>query len=70
MLILSRKPGEKILVGEDVVITIVRIGPSSVRLGIEAPQGVSIMREELVVVDDAPPLGEEDAGESDPNTEV
>lgn len=47
MLVLSRKPGEKILVGDNVTITIVRIGPNTVRLGIEAPREMNIVREEL-----------------------
>lgn len=47
MLVLSRKPGERILVGNDVVITIVRIGPNTVRLGIDAPGHLNIVREEL-----------------------
>ncbi len=49
MLVLSRKPGEKILIGDDVIITIVRIGPNNVRLGIDAPRHVNIVREELCV---------------------
>jgi carbon storage regulator len=48
MLVLSRKPGEKILVGNDVKITIIRIGPNSVRVGIDAPGHMNIVREELV----------------------
>ncbi len=48
MLVLSRKPGEKILIGEDVVITIVRIGPNTCRIGIEAPRSMNIVREELI----------------------
>ena len=47
MLVLSRKPGERILIGDDVVITIVRIGPNTVRVGIDAPRKTSIVREEL-----------------------
>ncbi len=47
MLVLSRKSGEKIRIGEDVAITVVRIGPNTVRLGIEAPRDLSILREEL-----------------------
>ncbi|MBX9695321.1 MAG: carbon storage regulator [Cyanobacteria bacterium] len=47
MLVLSRKPGEKILIGENVTITIVRIGPNTVRLGIEAPRDMNIVRDEL-----------------------
>jgi len=47
MLVLSRKSGERIRIGEDVAITVVRIGPNTVRLGIEAPRDLSILREEL-----------------------
>ena len=47
MLVLSRKPGERILVGEDVKITVIRIGPNSVRIGIDAPGNLNIVREEL-----------------------
>ena len=47
MLVLSRKPGERILIGDDVAVTIVRIGPNAVRIGIEAPRHMNIVREEL-----------------------
>ncbi|HBH53609.1 MAG TPA: carbon storage regulator [Planctomycetaceae bacterium] len=47
MLVLSRKSGERILIGEDIKITIVRIGPNSVRIGVDAPGQFSIVREEL-----------------------
>ena len=47
MLVLSRKTNERILIGDDIAITIVRIGPNSVRIGIEAPKGMNILREEL-----------------------
>jgi len=47
MLVLSRKSGERILIGENVTVTIVRIGPNNVRLGIEAPRNMNIVREEL-----------------------
>ena len=49
MLVLSRKPGEKILIGDHISVTVVRIGPNTVRLGIEAPRNMNIMREELTV---------------------
>lgn len=48
MLVLSRRPGERILIGDNIAITVVRIGPSSVRLGIDCPKDVSIRRSELV----------------------
>jgi carbon storage regulator len=47
MLVLSRKTGEKIRIGDNVVVTIVRIGPNNVRLGIDAPRDLNIVREEL-----------------------
>jgi len=48
MLILSRKPDEKIQIGEKVTITIVRIKPNSVQLGIDAPRDMNIVRTELL----------------------
>ena len=54
MLVLSRKPGERILVGDDVRITVIRIGPNSVRIGIDAPGHLNIVREEIVVTEDNP----------------
>src|SRR6185437_9326987 len=52
MLVLSRKPGERILIGNDVVVTVVRIGPNTVRLGIDAPSNLRIIRQELFVEED------------------
>ena len=49
MLVLSRKSGERILIGDDITVTIVRIGPNTVRLGIDAPREMNIIREELCV---------------------
>jgi carbon storage regulator len=60
MLVLSRKPGERILIGDSVAVTIVRIGPNSVRLGIDAPRDMNIVREELCMppgaIDPAAPV--------------
>ena len=47
MLVLSRKPGEKILIGNDITVTIVRIGPNMVRIGIDGTRDMNIVREEL-----------------------
>lgn len=47
MLVLSRKPGERILIGDDVAVTVVRIGPNTVRIGIDAPRDMNIVRDEL-----------------------
>lgn len=47
MLVLSRKVGERIRIGNDICVTVVRIAQGGVRLGIEAPEHFTIMREEL-----------------------
>jgi carbon storage regulator CsrA len=47
MLVLSRKVGEKIVLGDKITITINRISGHRVSLGIEAPAGVKIVRSEL-----------------------
>jgi len=47
MLVLSRKLGERIVIGDDIVITIVKIDRSQIRIGIEAPQDVPVYREEI-----------------------
>ena len=49
MLVLSRKPGEKVLIGDQITITVVRIGPNTVRIGIDAPRGMNIVRQELLL---------------------
>jgi carbon storage regulator len=48
MLVLSRKLGEKIFIGENICITVVDIDRGKIRLGIEAPREVSIYRQELL----------------------
>jgi carbon storage regulator len=47
MLVLSRKVGERILLGDQIKITVVRITNGGVRLGIEAPSDVVVVREEV-----------------------
>lgn len=47
MLVLSRKAGERIWIGDDISITIVRITGGGVRVGIEAPHELPVVREEL-----------------------
>jgi carbon storage regulator len=48
MLVLSRKVGQRIYIGEDVVLTILGVDGHRVHLGIEAPRYVPIQREELL----------------------
>lgn len=54
MLVLTRKQNEKIRIGDNITITVVRMKGKSVRLGIEAPHNVNVLRGELVfdAVDD------------------
>lgn len=47
MLILTRKVGESLVIGDDVVVTLLSIKGNQVRLGIKAPQNVSVHREEI-----------------------
>ena len=49
MLVLSRKVGERILIGDNVVVTVVRLAQGGVRLGIEAPHDMVVVREELKI---------------------
>jgi carbon storage regulator len=63
MLVLSRKQNERIRVGDSVVVTVVRVSGDKVRIGIEAPPEVRVLRDELeddaigtVVLDEATEL--------------
>ena len=47
MLVLSRKVGQRILLGDKIVITVVRVNGGGVRLGIEAPAELPVIREEM-----------------------
>jgi len=47
MLVLSRKVGEKILIGDNISVTVVRVAQGTVRIGVEAPQELPIVREEI-----------------------
>jgi len=48
MLVLTRKIGEKIHIGDDVVITVLDVSRSRVRIGIDAPDDQRVMRAELI----------------------
>jgi carbon storage regulator len=48
MLVLSRKQLESLVIGDGMKITVLRIDRNQVRLGIEAPSSVSVLRSELV----------------------
>ena len=51
MLVVSRKVGERILIGDKIAITIVKVGSGAVRVGVEAPPEMAVMREELEALD-------------------
>ncbi|WP_049822367.1 carbon storage regulator CsrA [Arthrobacter sp. H41] len=48
MLVLTRKIGEQILIGDDIVITVLDSRGEGIRIGIDAPRGVKIQREEVL----------------------
>lgn len=47
MLVLSRRESERVKVGDSIVVTIVRVSGDKVRLGIEAPPDLLVLRDEL-----------------------
>lgn len=47
MLVIRRRPGESILIGEDIAIEVLEIGPGRVKLGIKAPREVVVLRGEI-----------------------
>jgi carbon storage regulator len=47
MLLITRRPGEKIMVGDDIVVHVMEIVGNTVRVGIEAPRSVQVYREEI-----------------------
>lgn len=48
MLVLTRKAGERVLIGDDIVITVLETRGDGIRVGVEAPRGVRIQRGEIV----------------------
>ena len=47
MLVLSRKVGDRIHIGSDIAVTIVKVSGGTVRIGVEAPPNMAIVRDEL-----------------------
>lgn len=56
MLVLSRRESERIKLGDSIVVTVVRLAGDRVRLGIEAPADVRVLRSELDSQANPPPL--------------
>lgn len=53
MLVITRKVGERLLIGDGVAVTVIKVAGGGVRLGIEAPPEMAITREELAEQMDA-----------------
>jgi carbon storage regulator len=47
VLVVSRKVGERILIGEQICVTVIKVGSGGVRIGIQAPKEMAVVREEL-----------------------
>jgi carbon storage regulator len=56
MLVLSRRESERIRLGDSIVVTVVRVAGDRVRLGIEAPADILVLRDELDTRPDSEPL--------------
>ena len=70
MLVLTRKPGEQIMIGDGIVITVLEGRGDGVRIGIEAPRGVPIQRREVIEAIAAANLAAAEAGaDAGPDTE-
>jgi carbon storage regulator len=66
MLILTRRMGETLMIGEDVTVTVLGVKGNQVRLGVNAPRNVAVHREEIFARiktegEDAPELPEDEA---------
>lgn len=64
MLVLTRKPGEKLVIGHDIVVTVLEVRGNHVKIGIEAPDSVRIVRAELKA---ALPEGQSEGESRDPD---
>jgi carbon storage regulator len=47
MLVLSRKPGESIVIGNEILVTVLEVRGDQIRLGIDAPRAVTVNRKEI-----------------------
>lgn len=65
MLVLSRKESEKIMLGDSIVLTIVRVSGDRVRLGIQAPSDMLILRKELEPMKTIEPENSNEGNDSD-----
>ena len=66
MLVLSRRIGERIVIGGDVVVTVLGTRGTQVRLGVEAPDSVGVWREEILADEPAVAVAAATAPEQSP----
>ncbi len=52
MLVLTRKVGERLVIGDQIVVTIVQVDGTRVRVGVEAPSDVNVVRSELLAAEE------------------
>ena len=64
MLILTRRVGETVMIGEDVTVTVLGVKGNQVRIGVSAPRDVAVHREEIFER-----IKREEAGEGEPSQE-
>lgn len=67
MLVLSRKRDERILIGDDIEVTVVDIRGDKVRLGFTAPKEIAVHRQEVALAIEAERAAEQDATDTDGN---
>jgi carbon storage regulator len=48
VLVLTRKVGEQVLIGEDIVVTVLDVKGDSIKIGFDAPRGIKIQRAEMI----------------------
>jgi carbon storage regulator len=70
MLVLTRKLMEKLFIGDDICVTVVRLEGGQVRLGIDAPRDVSVVRGELIQRRPTPPRADRPVNAGTPRAEI
>ena len=63
MLVLTRKRDEMIRIGDDIVVKVIKTAKGSVKIGIEAPANVRVLRGELTAFEDKPQCNKEEESE-------
>lgn len=66
MLVVTRKVGQRILIGENIAVTVLKVSGGGVRIGIDAPAEMPVMREELAKEVAAEVLAAKRSGEKSP----